>query len=97
MVLQPDQCYAATWDEGVDSGCQEYTKHMHNICCDNCHSHVARCLNDMKFNNVTTWNMINLGVKMFFFGKFTNLWGFVKTFLPFAIVLFITLYFTGQL
>lgn len=97
MVFAPDQCHASAWDEGVDSGCNEYSKRMHNLCCDNCHSHVARCLNDMKYKNVTNWDMIKLGVMMFFCGKFTNVAGVVKTFLPFCIFLFITLYFSGQL
>jgi hypothetical protein len=26
----------------VDKGCDVYSRRMHNICCDNCHSHVAR-------------------------------------------------------
>lgn len=97
MLLQPDQCFGTTWDEGVDSGCVEYGKRMHNLCCDNCHSHVARCLNDMRYKNSTSWNMLKLGVMMFFFGKFTDTWGAVKTFAPFLAFLFTTLYFTGQI
>lgn len=96
LLLSPSLCHSATWDEGVESGSQEYTKHMHNICCDNCHSHVARCLNDMRYDNRIDWNMIILGVKMFFFGRFTDTWGFVKTFLPFFIFITLVLYFTGQ-
>lgn len=96
MLLQPDQCFAATWDEGVESGSAEYSKRMHNLCCDNCHSHVARCLNDMKYKSSTNWGMIRLGVMMFFFGKFTGVSGFIKSYLPFGIILCVVLYFTGQ-
>lgn len=32
----------------------------HNLCCDNCHSHVAMALNLMRYENSTSWNMVNL-------------------------------------
>lgn len=38
---------------------------MHNLCCDNCHSHVACALNHFKYNGkenytmVSVWWMIN--------------------------------------
>lgn len=97
LLLPPDQCHAATWDEGIESGSEVYSKRMHNLCCDNCHSHVAKCLNDMKYKNYAEWDMLKLGVMMFFCGKFTDFWGVVKTFLPFLIFLFIALYFSGKL
>lgn len=37
-----------TFDACVDVGCGVYSKRMHNLICDNCHSHVARCLNEMR-------------------------------------------------
>ena len=38
-------CGITLTDVGVDEGCQIYSRRMHNICCDNCHCHVACCLN----------------------------------------------------
>ena len=43
---------------------------QHNLLCDNCHSHVARALNLMSYNNSTNWNMIKLAFSMFIFGKY---------------------------
>jgi hypothetical protein len=37
-----------TWDAAVDAGANEYCQRMHNLFCDNCHSHVAKCLNEMQ-------------------------------------------------
>ena len=33
---------------------------MHNICCDNCHSHVARVLNNLKYKGRTNYTMIDI-------------------------------------
>ena len=33
---------------------------MHNICCDNCHSHVARVLNNLKYKGRTNYTMIDV-------------------------------------
>ena len=38
------------WDASVGVGNRIYSKRMHNLCCDNCHSHVARCLNTMLYD-----------------------------------------------
>eukprot|EP00542_Grammatophora_oceanica_P000618 CAMPEP_0194063176 /NCGR_PEP_ID=MMETSP0009_2-20130614/79658_1 /TAXON_ID=210454 /ORGANISM="Grammatophora oceanica, Strain CCMP 410" /LENGTH=133 /DNA_ID=CAMNT_0038715197 /DNA_START=34 /DNA_END=432 /DNA_ORIENTATION=+ len=35
------------WDEAIEEANQVYRGRMHNICCDNCHSHVANALNRM--------------------------------------------------
>ena len=37
-----------------------YRKRMHNIFCDNCHSHVARALNILKFKGRTNYTMIDV-------------------------------------
>ena len=37
-----------------------YKKRMHNICCDNCHSHVARVLNILEYQGRTNYTMIDI-------------------------------------
>ena len=46
-----------------------YSERMHNLCCDNCHSHVARALNIMEYDGSTRWNMVTLAVLMLVHGK----------------------------
>ena len=45
---------------------------QHNLCCDNCHSHVARALNLMRYNGSTSWNMYKLGFMIVIYGKYTG-------------------------
>lgn len=47
--LDPTLCTLASWDEGIREGNKVYKGRMHNIFCDNCHSHVAKCLNVMGY------------------------------------------------
>jgi hypothetical protein len=49
IQLNPVQCNSKDWDTGVREGCEIYKSRMHNIFCDNCHSHVAKCLNIMEY------------------------------------------------
>lgn len=74
------------WDEAVSKASVVYGTRMHNLFWDNCHSHVGLALATMKYNNSTNWNMGKLAAWMFFCGKYVGLFGFVKTWLPFAIV-----------
>lgn len=41
----------------------------HNLCLDNCHSHVAMALNLMRYDNSASWNMVNLCIRSFIYGK----------------------------
>ncbi|XP_016373396.1 transmembrane protein 222-like [Sinocyclocheilus rhinocerous] len=58
----------------------------HNLCCDNCHSHVAMALNLMRYDNSTWWNMVNLCLLSLIHGKHVSCVGFLKTWLPFCIL-----------
>lgn len=76
----------AGWDASVYEASEIYKSRMHNICCDNCHSHVARALNIMRYENRSSWNMVRLAFLMLLHGKYVDFRGFIKTWLPFVIV-----------
>lgn len=72
---------------------------MHNLCCDNCHSHVATALNLMQYGGSTNWNMVKLAVLMTWHARYVSFWGYLKTWLPFliiALVIVLSLIFTGN-
>lgn len=86
--LNPDQVYNIQlgWDSAVTIASDEYKKRMHNLCCDNCHSHVAMALTLMEYNQSRSWNMVNLCFLMLIHGKHVSLGAAVKTWLPFLIL-----------
>eukprot|EP01032_Pedospumella_encystans_P010245 gene10245-11995_t len=97
LQLNPDQCHLQDWDMGVKEGCEIYKGRNHNLVLDNCHSHVAKCLNTMGYNRNSTYDMVKIGVWMFFFGKFVSLGAFVKSYAPFVIIVTIIAVLSGVL
>ncbi|XP_036679483.1 transmembrane protein 222 isoform X1 [Balaenoptera musculus] len=88
--LDPAQVYASgpnAWDTAVHDASEEYKHRMHSLCCDNCHSHVALALNLMRYNNSTNWNMVTLCFFCLLYGKYVSIGAFVKTWLPFVLLL----------
>lgn len=81
----------AFWDECVGESNCYYSKRMHNICCQNCHSHVAYALSRMRYRGIRNWNMFMLGAWVFFCGRFPTTCRAVATFLPFCIFVAIIL------
>mmetsp|Transcript_20588 Transcript_20588/g.44506 ORF Transcript_20588/g.44506 Transcript_20588/m.44506 type:complete len:177 (-) Transcript_20588:129-659(-) len=75
---------AEQWDDAIQTANTEYRRRMHNICCDNCHSHVAYALNDMNFRayGISNWDMVKLCFLVFFRGRFLSLCGFLHQFVP---------------
>lgn len=82
---------AARWDEAIREANQVYSQRIHNICCDNCHSHVANALNRMPLEayGVSKWDMVKLATLIFFKGQFVSFGSFVCTFLPFVIFILV--------
>lgn len=90
------------WDEAISEANDIYRQRMHNICCDNCHSHVACALNRMPIKFPLfgcTWNMVNMCFLIFFTAGFIPLKGsrllsILYQFGPFLIFLIIYLLIT---
>lgn len=66
------------YDKAIREASDEYKTRMHNLCCDNCHSHVALALNLMRYGGREDWNMGKLACLILVHGKFTGVGGFLK-------------------
>ena len=75
-----------TWDEHVYRADEHYRGETHNLCCNNCHSHVAMALNNAGYK-AGGWNMINVALTLVLHGKYTGFSGFFKTYIGFFVVL----------
>lgn len=82
---------AERWDAAIAEANDVYRERMHNICCDNCHSHVANALNRMPVRApiVGKWNMIIICFDVFFRARFLSWWAVVAQFGPFLVILLI--------
>ncbi|XP_067094593.1 transmembrane protein 222-like [Osmerus mordax] len=77
---------SAAWDKAVSDSSEEYKRRTHNLCCDNCHSHVALALNLMHYDNSTSWNMGKLCVLALLHSRHVSCVAFLKTWLPFLML-----------
>ncbi|XP_076634161.1 transmembrane protein 222 [Colletes latitarsis] len=75
------------WDSAVTEASEIYKTRMHNLFCDNCHSHVATALNLMSYDNSNSWNMVKLAFLVFVYGKYVSFLGFLKTWSPFCLLI----------
>ncbi|KAG7198836.1 hypothetical protein KM043_001804 [Ampulex compressa] len=83
---------AQGWDAAISEASEIYKTKMHNICWNNCYSYTATALNLMLYDNSGNWNMLKLAFLVTLRGKYVSFSGFVKTWLPFSLlVLVITL------
>jgi hypothetical protein len=62
----------AGWDRAVAETSEIYMGRVHNLFCDNCHSHVAMALNEMQYNSKNNWTMVKLAFLMFFTGRYVG-------------------------
>lgn len=74
------------WNFGVAEGNAVYRGRMHNLICDNCHSHVARCLDVMKYDGSSSWNMLKIGAWIALFGSFVSVRRTIQAYLPFTVL-----------
>lgn len=74
------------WDASVLEASEVYKHRMHNLFCDNCHSHVALALNLMHYGNSTSWNMFRLCFGVLLYGKYVSFPAFIKTWVPFVLM-----------
>ncbi|EYC34130.1 hypothetical protein Y032_0001g263 [Ancylostoma ceylanicum] len=77
---------AEAYDRAIREASDEYKGRMHNLCCDNCHSHVALALNTMRYGDQDRWNMVKLAVYMQIYGKYTGIGGFLKQWTFFLLI-----------
>uniref|UniRef100_A0A0D9W078 BAH domain-containing protein n=1 Tax=Leersia perrieri TaxID=77586 RepID=A0A0D9W078_9ORYZ len=84
-LLEPEG--AATWDDALRKGVQEFQLRSYSLFTCNCHSFVANNLNRLFYSGHDKWNVVSLAAVMFLRGRWVSTASMVKTFLPFVLVL----------
>lgn len=85
-LADSDMSPAEYWNAMVHAANKTYSGRMHNLCCDNCHSHVALALNRGKYDGLTGWNMVWLAMWVFFCGQHVTCCRTVAWWAPFLII-----------
>ena len=79
------------WDRAILKGDNKYNMEVHNLCVNNCHSHVAYVLNQLNYKGRNNYNMVSIWWMLITKGKYVNCCGFFKTYIGFLIIIFIIL------
>lgn len=79
------------WDEGVNTAKEIYRGRMHNLFCDNCHSHVATALNHCIYDGKSNWNMLTVWLQLTLRAHYLSYYQMLITYLPFFIIVTIAL------
>ena len=77
------------YDKAIEKGDLKYRTFIHNLFTNNCHSHVAYVLNQLKYKGKSNYNMVDICWILIKEGKYINFWAFIKTYLGFFIFLLI--------
>lgn len=75
------------WDRGIQQADAIYRRRMHNLCCDNCHSHVAVALDGMSSRRPVKHNMVQLALWVFVWGRYTTPARALCMWLPFCLLI----------
>jgi len=81
------------WDNALRKGDEIYSNEEHNLCTNNCHSHVAYVLNLVKYKGYSNYTMIHIWWMLILKGKYTGFIGFFNSYIGFIIVCFIVFLF----
>lgn len=60
------------YDRAVAEGAKIFGKRMHNLFCDNCHSHVATILNLLRYEGRSDWNQFRVCWNIWMKGSWTS-------------------------
>jgi len=72
VMLDSEGIDPNTWDECVDKADRKFRGQTHNIFTNNCHSHVAEVLNQVKYKGKSNWNMVDIWWLIVKEGKFVR-------------------------
>lgn len=81
------------WDRAIERGDNKYNMEEHNLFCNNCHSHVAYVLNQVKYKGKNNYNMFNIWWLLITEGKYISIGSFIKSYIGFIIILFLFIFF----
>lgn len=59
---------------------------MHNLCCDNCHSHVAKVLNEFEYEGRSDYTMVSVWWMLVLKGKYVTWTDLLKTYLAWILI-----------
>lgn len=86
------------WDEAVQTSARKFNEKSHNIFYQNCHSHVADTLNELKYEGSSNWSQLDVWWQITAHSRYVGCLGFLKQwglFLLIAIIVILLVIITS--
>jgi hypothetical protein len=80
------------YDKAIEKGDAKFNMERHNLFWNNCHTHVAYVLNQIKYKGKCHYNMFDIWWILIKSGKYISFWSFIKTYLGFFIFILIIVF-----
>ena len=91
IKLKPSEKEKYEWDRAVEKGDNKFNMEEHNLCMNNCHSHVAYVLNQLNYKGRNNYTMVSIWWMLITKGRYVSFCGFFKTYLGFLIIVLIVI------
>lgn len=91
LKLEPSKAQARDWNDAIQVSANKFCGQQHNIIFNNCHSHVADTLNEMKYNGKDNYNQFDVFLMMTLHSKYVGLRGFLLQWGVFLFLLMIVI------
>lgn len=83
--LENEACLRS-YDAALKKVSLEYCNQMHNLVLNNCHSHVASVLNEIKYDGRCDWNQLRVFISLWRHGRWASKSAAIRTFAPLGII-----------
>lgn len=90
--LDPNKARNHNWDDAVAASARRFGDKSHNIIVQNCHSHVADTLNELKYQGRTDWGQLDVWWLITTRSRYTDIWGFLKQWGVFLLIAIIVIF-----
>jgi len=85
--LDPSKAESRDWDSAIERSATKFRNQQHNIITNNCHSHVADTLNEMRYNGRSNYSQLDVFWMITFQSKHIGLRGFLLQWGPCLVLL----------
>ena len=86
LTLAPGHITADDWDAAIEASACRFRERTHNLILNNCHSHVADTLNEMRYKGRDNYTQVDVFLMMTLRSRYVGVCGFLKQWGAFMVI-----------
>lgn len=95
LKLDPSKAQSRDWNDAIQASADRFKRQQHQLVLNNCHSHVADTLNEMKYNGRDNYTQVDVFLMMTLQSRYVSFKGFLLqwgVFLSFLLVIILLIF-----